>query len=241
MDWSESVSVVTPFIVKIHTQQKNGTGFIFWQNKDYCCIATAYHVIEDANLKGWEQPIYLTQPNGKVVRLNPGNRNITSKLNADIDGDSAAIFIWKTGLEFPAECLPLWDFSREIPIGAEVGWLGYPVLINKDILQPSFFSGTISNHFPTLEQYVIDGVAIHGVSGGPVFCELDKSEPHIIGTISSYFANRVIIQGSVEAWPGVAISHSFTAFKDVRKDLLNLDAVQHNQPPISDEKQIDKP
>lgn len=231
MDWSSAVSKITPFIVRIQTQQKWGTGFIFWQNKDYCCIATAKHVIEDANLTGWEQPIYIVQPNGKFVRANPENRRITSNLNTEIDGDSAAILIWKTGLDLPPKCLPLWDFSREIPIGTEVGWLGYPSLVNKDILQPSFFSGAISNHFPLLEQYAIDGVAIHGVSGGPLFCKLNKTGPHIIGTISSYFANRLTIQGNVEAWPGFALSHSFSAFKDVRKDLVGLETTHNDKTP----------
>jgi hypothetical protein len=232
MDWSKPVSKITPFIVRIHTQQKRGTGFIFWQNKDYCCIATAYHVVEDANVVGWEHPIYLMQPNGKVVRLNPENRNI-SKLNEDINGDSAAIFIWKTGLDFPPECLPLWDFSQEIPIGTEVGWLGYPILIDDNITQPSFFSGTISNHLPALQQYVIDGVAINGVSGAPLFWKRGKDVPYVIGTLSSYFPNRVTIQGSVEAWPGVSLSHSFSAFNPVVADLRKIEAVKHTEPPVT--------
>lgn len=241
MNWTDSVSKITPFIVRIRTQQKWGTGFIFWQNETNCCIATAYHVIEHANLTGWEQPIYIDQSNGKTVRLNPEHRHIPLKLNADIDGDSAALFIGKTGLEFPADCLPLWDFSREIPIGSEVGWIGYPSVINQRILQPSLFSGTISNHFPDLEQYAIDGVAIHGVSGGPLFCELSEpGQPYIIGTLSSYFPNRLTVTDGVEAWPGLAISHSFSAFRDVRKNLLALENAHHTQPPISEEKQIDK-
>lgn len=226
MDWSIAVQKITPFVVRIRTQHKLGTGFMFWQNDKLCCIATANHVIEDANLDGWEQPIYIEQPNGLTVRVNPEYRRIT-KLNADIDGDSAAILFHKSGLDFPAKCLPLWDFSREIPIGTEVGWLGYPCVVNQSVLTPSFFSGPISNHFPGLEQYAIDGVSIHGVSGGPLFCKGHKNGPHVIGTISSYFTNRVPVQGVVEAWPGMALSHSFSAFETVREDLKNLE-VEHS-------------
>lgn len=229
MDWSSEVKKITPFIVRIRTQNKSGTGFIFWQNNDLCCIATANHVIEDANIDGWEQPIYLEQPDGNSLRLNPEHRRIRSNLNAEIDGDSAAIVIYKSGLNFPAECLPLWDFSREIPIGAEVGWLGYPCVVNQRILTPSFFSGTISNHFPDIEQYAIDGVSIHGVSGGPLFCKLSDEGPHIIGTISSYFANRVTVQGGVESWPGLALSHSFSAFIPVIQDLNSLEEIDHTE------------
>lgn len=128
MDWAVAVSKITPFIVRIRTQQKWGTGFVFWQNEKICCVATANHVIEDANLEGWEQPIYIYQPNGLTLRLNPEDRRI-KKLNTEIEGDSASILFYKNGLEFPSDCLPLWDFSREIPIGTEVGWLGYPRVI----------------------------------------------------------------------------------------------------------------
>ena len=222
MDWSSAVSKISPFIVRIQTQNKWGTGFIFWQNRELCCIATANHVIEDANIEGWEQPIYIQQPNGQFIRANPENRRIIAKLNEEINGDSAAILVYKDGLTFPPKCLPLWDFSREIPIGTEVGWLGYPCVVDKSVLNPCFFSGTLSNHFPSLEQYAIDGVAIHGVSGGPLFCKLNNSGPHVIGTISSYFTNRVQGQSGVESWPGIAISHSFSAFIPVIQNLNSI-------------------
>jgi hypothetical protein len=144
MDWSSAVSIITPFIVRIRTQQKWGTGFMFWQNEKLCCVATANHVIEDANLDGWEQPIYIDQPNGLTLRLNPEHRRIT-KLNEDNDGDSAAILFYKSGLEFPTECLSLWDFSREIPIGTEVGWLGYPKVVAQDMVLLATISPALSS------------------------------------------------------------------------------------------------
>jgi len=114
MDWSIAVSKITPFIVRIRTQEKWGTGFMFWQNAKLCCIATANHVIEDANLEGWEQPIYIDQPNGLTLRLNPEYRRIT-KLNTENEGDSASILFYKAGLEFPTKCLPLWDLAEKSP------------------------------------------------------------------------------------------------------------------------------
>lgn len=219
MDWSYAVAHITPYVVRIETQQVWGTGFIFWQNDEYCCIATAKHVIENANQDGWEQPIYFVQPSGRSLRLNPEHRRIVADLNADIQGDSAAILIRRSGLDLPGQCLPLWDFSQEIPIGTEVGWLGYPAVVDKRIIAPSFFSGTISNLFPDLEQYAIDGVAISGVSGGPLFRKPTEGPPHVIGTISSYFPNWVERSGAVGALPGIAVSHSFSAFATVIADL----------------------
>jgi hypothetical protein len=226
MDWSESVSKITPFVVEIQTQSGRGTGFVFWQKGNLCCIATAKHVIEPANIPGWEQPIYIYQPDGTSFRLNPtpDSRRIVDDLNKDIGGDSAAILISKDKINIPSECLPLWDFSRELGIGAEIGWLGYPQIVSQQIRQPSFFSGNISNIFAALEQYTIDGVAIHGVSGGPVFCKnSSNATPAIIGTISSYFPNPIHSERGVDTWPGIALSHNFLPFIPLIKDLDNLE------------------
>ena len=223
MDWSNAVSKINPFVVKIHTQSQWGTGFVFWQNQELCCIATAAHVIKNANIEGWEQPIYITQPDGNTARLNPVNRTIKANLNEDINGDSAAILIYKNCINLPPDCLPLWDFSREIPIGTEIGWLGYPRVVDNRITQPCFFSGTLSNNFTDLEQYAIDGVAINGVSGGPVFCKLGENPPSVIGTLSSYFPNRIQSDSGLESLPGIAVSHSFSAFIPISEDLDRLD------------------
>lgn len=216
MNWSSAVAAVTPFVVKIQTQHQYGTGFIFWQNEDMCCIATANHIIEPANQEGWEQPIHITQPNGKSLRFYPEHRWLAPRLN---DGDSAAIVINKSGFEMPDTCLPLWGEGTPIPVGTDIGWLGYPGIVHDSVLQPCFFSGVISNYFHNSEQYAIDGVAIHGVSGGPVFCHCEKTGLCLIGSISSYEVNRVPVIGGVEAWPGLLVSHSVSAFKPIVEDL----------------------
>jgi hypothetical protein len=229
MDWASEVKKISPYILRIRTQNGWGTGFVFWQNKTLCCIATAKHVIKQANISGWEQPIYLDQKDGNSVRLNPEHRRIIDNLNAEIDGDSASILIYKSGLNIPEQCLPLWDFSREIPIGTQLGWLGYPQVVDQSILTPSFFSGALSNTFPHLEQFAIDGVAIGGVSGSPIFCKLNDDSPNVIGTISAYFPNRVHGQGGIESLPGISVSHSFSAFIPVIQDLNNLDQIEQNE------------
>lgn len=229
MDWPSAVEKIIPFVVKIQTKDKFGTGFIFWQNETYCCIATAKHVISHANESGWEQPILITQPNGYSIRCYPDHRNI--RQSEDEYGDSAAILVNKSGLVMPGRCLPLWDWGFIPPIGAEVGWLGYPILIHHTRLQPSFFSGIISNVFTELAQFMIDGVSIHGVSGGPVFCCVSDKEPRVIGTISSYFANRVQVANGVEAWPGLALSHDFSVFQPVINDLESLNKIEHGNLP----------
>jgi len=221
MDWSSLVAQIVPFIVRIQTKDKYGTGFIYWQHKDKCCIATAKHVVAHADEPGWEQPIHIHQPNGKSVICYPDFRE--SYYSTDEFGDSAAIILSKGGLEIPERCLPLWDWSEIIPIGTPLGWLGYPVLIPNDFRHPSFFSGTMSNAFNGINMFSIDGVAISGVSGGPVFFRGNDGCPRVIGTISSYFANRVPTANGIETLPGLAFSHSFFAFTAIEDRLRELE------------------
>lgn len=235
MNWSPFVDDITPFVVKIRTQFSYGTGYIFWQNDDLCCIATANHVISAATVDKWEQAISITQPNGASVRYYPQHRNILHNLEG---GDSAAILVKKAGLILPPKCLPIWNFSGEIPIGTNVGWLGFPQIVDQGILNPSFFSGNISNVFQHLKQYAVDGVAIHGVSGGPLFCQSEANTPLVIGTISSYFPNTLGVEGREKSLPGFSIAHSFSAFKDVVVELKDMETIEET---IEETKNISQP
>ena len=53
-----------------------------------------------------------------------------------------------------------------------------------------FFAGTVSARQTNRKAYLIDGVAINGVSGGPVFHSPTPDEVQIIGCVSAYHANR---------------------------------------------------
>lgn len=85
-------------------------------------------------------------------------------------------------------------------MGVAVGWLGYP---NPEVVDGElccFFSGHISGIRGS--RYFIDGVAIHGVSGGPVFLPTSDGIPMVIGCISQYRPN--ISHGA--ALPGLLIA-----------------------------------
>lgn len=226
MNLESIIKIISPSVVRVQTQNGYGTGFIFWENQELCCIATASHVIEPANQEGWEQPILITQSDGKSIRIYPHDRWVVPRLN---NGDSAAIVARKENLKIPDVLIPLQE-EIPIPIGSRIGWLGYPSLIDKGIIQPSFFSGVISNIFPATDQYVIDGVSIHGVSGGPVFyLSEDGSDSFIVGSISSYHVNRVPVGENMESWPGLLISHNVSVFRPVIAHLKTLDEAK-NQP-----------
>lgn len=227
MNLESLIEIISPSVVRVKTQNGYGTGFIFWENQEICCIATASHVIEPAIQPGWEQPILITQSDGESIHIYPHDRWIVPRLD---NGDSAAIVVRKESLIVPNKLIQLQE-EATTPIGSKVGWLGYPSLINASIIQPSFFSGVISNIFPhPLNQYVIDGVSIHGVSGGPVFYLSDNCRDcFIIGSISSYHVNRVPVGNNLESWPGLLISHNVSVFKPVIEHLKTLEEAK-NQP-----------
>jgi Trypsin-like peptidase domain len=92
-------------------------------------------------------------------------------------------------LESDHEILPLHQLRPLYPIedlagpGTEVGWLGYPGIGSGQLC---FFHGYVSAVGGTPQTYLIDGTAVHGASGSPVF---DK-RGQIVGILSAYIPNR---------------------------------------------------
>ena len=75
-----------------------------------------------------------------------------------------------------------------IVVGVELGWLGFPVFAPDKLC---FFSGRVSNLDTESKQYLVDGVAVNGVSGGPAFyIRHEDKNPVVVGTVSSYYFNR---------------------------------------------------
>jgi hypothetical protein len=89
-----------------------------------------------------------------------------------------------------------------LPIGAEVGWLGFPAIAQYTLC---FFSGNVSAWQEWRNAYLIDGVAINGVSGGPVIYSTPTDGVQIVGCISAYRANRA----TGEALPGLSIAQDY--------------------------------
>jgi hypothetical protein len=67
--------------------------------------------------------------------------------------------------------------------------------------------------------YLIDGVAINGVSGGPVFHCPALNKVQIIGCVSAYHANRA----TGEALPGLLRAQDVSHFHGVADFIRNLD------------------
>jgi hypothetical protein len=82
-----------------------------------------------------------------------------------------------------------------------------------------FFTGAVSAGQPTRKAYLIDGVAINGVSGGPVFHCPAPDKVQIIGCVSAYHANRA----TGEALPGLLRAQDVSHFHGVAKHVQSID------------------
>jgi hypothetical protein len=221
MNWDEAIKQISPHVVKIETPDGFGTGFLAFynDNKTWCGIATAAHVVSHADL--WQQPIRVHHEGSKRPRfLNLHDRVIM----VDYSTDSAVVLFPKGDLELPQIPIALLPAGQPCGIGIDVGWLGYPTIEPHTLC---FFAGTVSARqsiMQTRSSYLIDGVAINGVSGGPVFhCRTPNDNMNlnleIIGTVSAYQANRA--RG--EVLPGLLRAQDVSHFHDVMQYVRDIE------------------
>ena len=230
MHWNQIVSKVSPYIVKIETPTGSGTGFLCFYNEDktLCGVATALHVVNHAD--EWQQPIKIIHhQSGKIGFLKESDRIIFPNRKAD----SAVVLFQKGNLPFPEEPIPLLPIENPISIGVEVGWLGFPAM---EPFTLCFFSGSISARKEDSKAYLIDGVAINGVSGGPVLYSTGTEGVQIVGTISAYWANR--LRG--EALPGISIAQDVSPFHKVIQHLRSIEEGQKKKQEQSEPKAQEK-
>jgi len=203
-NWNAIVEKVTPYVVKIETPIGYKSGFLCLYNEDQsiCGIATARHVIADTD--EWQQPIKVRHhQSGLTVFLKEPDRIIYQ----DFKTDSAVLLMNVGSLPFPKELIQLLPITTPLAIGAEVGWLGFPTVSPQSLC---VFSGNISAREEWRHAYLIDGVAINGVSGGPVMYSTEADGVQIVGSISAYVSNKA----GGEALPGLAIARDVSYFHD---------------------------
>jgi hypothetical protein len=210
MSWDEAVRTVTPHVVKIETPDGYGTGFLaFWNHdRSWCGIATSAHVVKHAD--DWQQPIKIWGQDQPALLLQGSDRIIL------LDGstDSAVVLFSKRELQLPEAAITLLPVSEPCGIGVDVGWLGYPDLEPNALC---FFSGTVSHHLAPRKAYLIDGVALSGVSGGPVIHVPSVGAVQIIGSVSAYYhANK-------SALPGLLVAQGVSHFLGVAEHVRSID------------------
>ena len=173
-------------------------------------VATAAHVVEHADT--WKEPIKLVHYSTAKDLFLPDNERVIFIYKSR---DSASILFDAKAFELPKDLLPLMDADKYLPIGQDVAWIGFPGIAAPHLC---FFSGQVSAFDTENDSYLIDGVAINGVSGGPVFQRLEKDQPRLVGTVSAYVSNRVYgetLPGLLRAQDVVPIHRMIKTLHDI--------------------------
>ena len=201
----QAVQDLSPIIVHIETRDSQGTGFVVATDNSWSRvgIATAYHVIEKANRNAGS--ITIRTHSGGEITVNTQDEDV--EVRHDYDSDSALIVTkFTSDLSLPKRIAPLFkseeSMRQAVLPGHPVGWIGYPGLL---LRTQCFFSGNISAYYEPSRLHYIDGVAINGVSGGPVFGRFPPDDKLIVlGVISAYQPN---ISGG-HTLPGLSVAMS---------------------------------
>ena len=222
-EWHEAIDAVGPHIVRLKTSIGSGTGFLVStsQTTGLVAVATAAHVVAHAHY--WEQPIRVEhETSGKSLLLRPGDRAI--KIHEHYD--TSAIVFHTGEIKFPGEPRELFKKDHYLKPGVEIGWLGFPAIPRASLC---FFSGRISAYVGDDHAYLVDGVAINGVSGGPVFRRAVNSV-ELIGVVSAYVPNRA----TGESLPGLAIIREVAEFHELTAHFRNLGEAQAQEAPSTE-------
>jgi hypothetical protein len=187
------------------------------KDKAICGVATAAHVVGYAD--SWEQPIRIHHyDSGEVVMLKHEDRAVW----VEEVTDAAAIVFVRGEIPFPEQPLRLAPKDMHLRIGNEVGWLGFPAMSPQSLC---FFAGRTSSYLEEASAYLVDGVAINGVSGGPAFVLDEDGSITVIGVISAYIPNRA----TGEALPGLCLITDVAHFYDTIETLESLDEAKKEE------------
>lgn len=220
ISWHEPLEMIVPFVFKIKTPSSIGTGFQIFYNekKNFCGIATADHVI--AHEDEWEEPI-------KIIHHQSNQSLLLKKSDRVIwrfpEKDLAFILFHIGDLPIEPKPLSLINKGHTVKQGVEVGWCGFPAVSIENLC---FFAGYISCPIVSEESYLVDGVAINGVSGGPAFyIDHETKQPKFFGVISAYRANRA----TGEALPGLCIVRSVDSYQSTLEQIKSIDEARDKE------------
>lgn len=213
MEWPNAIEALGNHIVRISTPRGSGTGFIVFSSlsRNLCAVATAAHVIDNAHY--WEEPIRIQHyGSGKTSILRTNGR--ATILDEPVD---TAIIVFPPGeIPLPASNPQLIPPEKHLRVGHEMGWVGFPGIAAGSLC---FFSGRVSAWLNDRHSYLVDGVAINGVSGGPAFHALDEKSVVVIGVVSAYIPNRL----TGDVLPGLCEIRDVRQFQELAKTFESLE------------------
>lgn len=207
--WVRIANTIRDCVVLIETPSVRGTGFVVkpLPGSKHQAVITAHHVIDHA--LNWREPI--------KIRHFPSNKQAFLSINAyeitpNPTRDQALIQFSAKELPLPRNDVEILMADTRLNEGVHIGWLGFPVVAPLNLC---FFAGHISTWLDHEEAYLVDGVAINGVSGGPAFYEDEGGKIWIIGLITEYRPN--LANGNI--LPGVSLIRSTNPLMQFYKTL----------------------
>lgn len=198
LPWDKVVDRISPSVFQLQAGQSAGTAFVVSVavgNEGACfhtMLATAWHVIEPA--AGTNATFRLISSDKKRVHDSDTDEFAFHPLG-DAVFDTALVAVKTTApLIEQSQLLPILPWHSMIARGGDVGWLGFPGIVGSELC---FFKGVVSGYLNDPPTYLIDGVAVNGVSGGPAF----DDRTHLMGLVSAYIPNQL---NSEMTLPGLA-------------------------------------
>lgn len=184
LSWSNACELVSSYVVQIiRGSDSHGTGFIYRHDPKLglSSIATAAHVVEEASVLG--APLQIVDSAGQKTTIFDTDRAVF----ADTKRDTALILV--SDRDVPKIAEPL-DSTENVKPGHEVGWMGFPAVADRQL---SFFSGRVSAIMAQRDRLLVDGVALPGCSGSPVFAIRKHASgarvAKVMGVMTCYWPN----------------------------------------------------
>lgn len=198
LPWDQVIDRVAKCVFSIEAGDSAGSAFLVTLGRNeqagtfHAMLATAWHVLAD--LKQGEGTLQLKSWGRGRTYSDNSHRMGFMRLGPEVF-DTGVVYVEdREPVVEIADLLPLFPSDSVLARGSSIGWLGFPAIAEPELC---FFKGTISGYLNDPPTYLADGVAINGVSGGPVF----DDRCHLIGLVSAYIPNRV--DGNI-VLPGLA-------------------------------------
>jgi hypothetical protein len=223
LSWQDAVDLIHPYIIKISTPIGSGTGFLFAYSADKSmrAVATATHLVKHAH--EWQQPIRLLHHlSGEEEFLKEEDRAIL----LDSRLDTAAILFSQSAIQFPETIPRLATRGKRLRQGVNLAWVGFPAVSPQTLC---FFSGHTSAYLEEQGVYLVDGVVINGVSGGPAFVTDGEGGIILAGVITAYIPNRA----TGEPLPGLCMVSDVSQLQMVVVAINTLDEAKEQETPPS--------
>jgi Trypsin-like peptidase domain len=226
MEWVKPFELVKPYVFRVETKGGSGTGFLYayTTNRELAFIATAEHVVQEAD--AWKEPLRLThEATGTSVYLAVPERVIFSDSDRDTASISVGLHVGEgTSLRqvLPKEPLTMMPADKFAKVGQDVAWVGYPSVAPRHLC---LFRGCVSAFMLKRDCYLIDGVAINGVSGGPVFAATGDGVPTLLGSVSAYLPNR----NRGDALPGLLEAQDLTPLHTQLRTIRSMEEAQQKR------------